>query len=133
MTENTWYGAGTVGRDAEDKTFPSGSRVVSFSIAINTKAKGTIPEKTTWVPIKAFGYNADNASSIKKGMNVFVKGPLCIDSYEGKDGTKKQSTYVIANVLGVLERQARTEKAEFVPKQTEKITFNQEELDDIPF
>lgn len=98
--------AGNAGRDAEDKIVGNGTRIVTFSLGHTQKGKNGAADKTTWLTCKAFGFSADTAARIKKGMNVFVAGPLNIDDYTDKNGVKKTSTCVIAHSIGIIERES---------------------------
>lgn len=57
--------AGNAGKDAEDFTTPTGTRIVSFSLCHTDKSNNQ--EKTTWLRVKVFGGFAEPASRIKKG------------------------------------------------------------------
>lgn len=125
--------AGNAGKDAVDKTTANGTRIVTFSLCHTQKGKQGSPDKSTWITVKAFSWAAETAARIKKGMNVYVKGPLSVDEYVGQDGAKKTSVCLIANSIGIIEKgEHRT--AEHV-KETASIGFlyNPDDLSDIPF
>lgn len=96
--------AGFAGRDAEDKTTPSGTRIVSFSLCHTQKGKDGQADKQTWVNVKAFSWSADTAARVKKGSNVFVKGPLSVEEYVSKTGEKKTMVSMIANQIAICEK-----------------------------
>lgn len=113
--------AGNAGRDAEERTTKLGVRIVSFSLCHTTK--GREGDKSLWVTVKVFEnpdrlgtkYLCDDAAKIKKGANVFVKGPISLHEFTNKDGEKKTSLEMIANQVGVFER---------LPKSSENIFVN---------
>lgn len=129
--------AGNAGKDALDKTTSSGTRIVTFTLCHTQKAKQGGADKSTWITVKAFSWSAESAAKIKKGMNVFVRGPLSIDEYTAKDGSKKTSVCLIANSIGILEKGSPRayEQASEQVVETPSIGFlyNPDDLSDIPF
>lgn len=96
---------GRLGKDPESKEFNSGSRKVSFSIAVNT-AK----DETDWVNIEMWGSAADRAETmLKKGSLVSIHGQLRIQKYESKDGKIGQKTFINSNSFYIVESQKKTD------------------------
>lgn len=91
---------GNLTADPELRYTPSGTARVRFSIAINRQykdASGQLQEETTFVPIVAWGTQAENcANYLSKGRSVAVEGRLRIDSFENADGERKRVVEVVA-------------------------------------
>lgn len=98
---------GNVGRDPELKYTPSGTAVVSFSIATNERYKdknGEWQDRTEWHNVKAWQRTAEIVGEyVKKGSKVYVEGSLRTDSWEDKNThEKKYRTEIIVNDLVLL-------------------------------
>lgn len=129
--------AGNAGKDALDKTTNSGTRIVTFTLCHTQKSKLGGADKSTWITVKAFSWAADTAAKIRKGMNVFVRGPLSVEEYTSKEGLKKTSVCLIANSIGILEKGAprayEQETEQVAQTQTAGYFYNPDDLSDIPF
>lgn len=82
------YLVGNVGADPEVRTTGDGTRVASFSLAVNRK-RGQ-EEFTDWYRVSAWRGLAEVVEKyVRKGSRVMVDGPLSIRQYEhnGKQGT----------------------------------------------
>ena len=90
---------GNLTRDPELKSLPSGTKVVSFSLATNRTWKdkdGVKKDDTTFHNIVAFGKPAELiAQYLKKGRSAFIEGRIANRSWDDKDGTKKYRSEVI--------------------------------------
>jgi len=100
---------GTLGRDPEMKYLPSGSAVVSVSVATDEsyqdKQSGQKVEKTEWHSISAFGKLAEIIGQyLKKGSKAYFEGKLKTEEYE-KDGIKRYSTKIVAFEMMMLDSQ----------------------------
>jgi len=98
---------GTLGRDPEMKYLPSGSAVVSVSVATdesyNDKQSGQKVEKTEWHRLTAFGKVAEIIGQyLKKGSKAYFEGKLRTNEYE-KDGIKRYSTEIVINDMMMLD------------------------------
>ncbi len=97
---------GNLTADPELRYTPSGTARVRFSIAINRQykdASGQLQEETTFVPIVAWGTQAENcANYLSKGRSVAVEGRLRIDSFENADGERKKVVEVVAQSVQFL-------------------------------
>lgn len=92
---------GNLGKDPELKTFDSGSKRISATIATNDFYKnkdGELVQDTVWHNIVAWGKTAEQMDKIlSKGNEVVVRGKLANRSYDDKEGNKKYITEVIVN------------------------------------
>lgn len=98
---------GTLGRDPEMKYLPSGSAVVTVSLATdesyNDKNSGQKIEKTEWHRLTAFGKLAEIIGQyLKKGSKAYFEGKLRTNEYE-KDGIKRYSTEIVVNDMMMLD------------------------------
>jgi single-strand DNA-binding protein len=98
---------GTLGRDPEMKYLPSGSAVVSVSVATDEsyqdKNSGQKVEKTEWHRMTAFGKLAEIIGQyLKKGSKAYFEGKLRTNEYE-KDGIKRYSTEIVVNDMMMLD------------------------------
>jgi len=100
---------GTLGRDPEMKYLPSGSAVVSVSVATDEsyqdKQSGQKVEKTEWHRMTAFGKLAEIIGQyLKKGSKAYFEGKLRTNEYE-KDGIKRYSTEIVISEMMMLDSQ----------------------------
>ena len=94
---------GHLGKDVEVKTFESGSKKATFSLATTKKYKnqnGEYVKDTQWHNIVAWGRNAESFSkALAKGNKVAIQGTLNYRSYEGQDGKTRYITEVLVTDL----------------------------------
>ncbi len=90
--------AGNITRDPQLSYTPNQTAVVDFGMAINRNWKGKDGEKreeTCYVDCRAFSKGAENINKyVKKGDPLMVEGRLTYDSWEGKDGVKRNKLRV---------------------------------------
>jgi single-strand DNA-binding protein len=98
---------GNLTRDPELRYIPSGSAVATFSLAINRVYKlqtGEKKEEVTFIRVVVWGRMAEVCGEyLTKGAPVFVEGRLQTRSWDDKDGTKKNTTEVIAQNIQFLK------------------------------
>ncbi|NJN42350.1 MAG: single-stranded DNA-binding protein [Flammeovirgaceae bacterium] len=92
---------GRLGKDPEVKSFESGKKLASFSIATNESyknQKGEKIEETQWHNIVIWGKLADIADKyLRKGAEVAVEGKLVHRSYETSKGEKRYVSEINVN------------------------------------
>lgn len=97
---------GRLGKDPEIRTFDSGKKQASFSIATSEtykNQKGEKVEDTQWHNIVIWGKLADVAQSyLKKGNEVALQGKLVHREYETSGGEKRYITEINVNDLVML-------------------------------
>lgn len=98
---------GTLGKDPEMKYLPSGSAVVTISVATdesyNNKDTGQKVEATEWHRLTAFGKLAEIIGQyLNKGSKAYFEGRLKTNEYE-KDGIKRYSTEIVINEMTMLD------------------------------
>lgn len=92
---------GIVGTDPEERTTPSGSKVVSFRIADNIR-RGAQGEETIWWRVTVWGDQFDRMMPyIKKGSALIVHGEIRKkpDVYQDREGQTQVSMEVTATQL----------------------------------
>jgi len=99
---------GNVGRDPELRSTQGGQAVATFSVATSERFKdkeGQPQERTEWHRVVAWGRLAEICGEyLRKGKQVYVEGRLQTRDWEDKDGHKRYTTEVVANVMQMLGR-----------------------------
>ncbi|MDD3819241.1 MAG: single-stranded DNA-binding protein [Actinomycetota bacterium] len=95
---------GNLTRDPELRFTPNGTAVASFGLAVNrniqNKTSGEWETQVDFFNVTTWFKLAENcAESLSKGDRVLVSGRLSQDSWEGKDGQKRSTIRIIANVV----------------------------------
>ena len=110
---------GRLGRDAEARYTPKGTKYATFTMAVNRTWKsgeGEKHEMTDWFMVNAWGKLGDFcAQYLKKGRLVFLEGRLQTDRWDDAKGETHYRTTVIARSIQLLDR--RPEE----PEETETL------------
>jgi single-strand DNA-binding protein len=136
---------GFCGKDPEVKSFPSGGRIVNFSIATSEKwtAKdGERKEKTEWTNVVVQGDNLCRIaeSYIRKGSKIYVSGKLQTRKWQDQSGQDRYSTEVVVDqfrgeIVLLDGKSDNDEPRQSKPQEKPRRTFA-DDLDDsseIPF
>lgn len=98
---------GRTGKDPEIKTFASGNKVASITLATTERYKdrnGEQKEDTEWHSVQAFGKLADVVERyVHKGSLLYVDGKIWTRSYEA-DGRTIYRTEIVADHIQMLDR-----------------------------
>ncbi len=87
---------GNVVADPQLSYTTTGTPVVNFRIAVNTKFKGG--ERTLFIDCTAFGPVAEIIAQYgNKGKNIMVTGELAQDEWTSKQGEKRVKHYILVN------------------------------------
>jgi len=134
---------GNLTRDPELRFTPSGTPVVGFGIAVNrryqNKQSNEWVEDTSFFNVNAWFKLAENcAESLSKGDRVLVSGRLNQRQWEAKDGQKRSTVEIIADVVAPslefasckISRNEKTSGAYQGSELEEEADFTDE---DIPF
>lgn len=93
---------GRLGNNPEVRTFDSGKKMASFSLATNEtyfNNKGEKVTDTQWHNVVVWGKKVDVVENyLKKGSEIAMEGKLINRSYE-KEGEKKYITEISLNEL----------------------------------
>jgi single-strand DNA-binding protein len=129
---------GNLTADPELKYTSSGTARTRFSVAVNRQYKdssGQLQEDTTFVPIVAWGSQAENcAQYLSKGRSVAVEGRLRIDSFENADGDRVKVIEVVAQSVQFLGGPPRAaSEPGTVPPSTTSAPASQAGDEEVPF
>lgn len=112
---------GRLGKDPETRYTPKGSKVTSFSLAVDRRwknAEGELKEATDWFNVEAWGRLGEICQQyLTKGRLVYIEGRLQTDRYE-QEGQTRYFTKVVATQMQMLER--RPEEEEPIPVEPEE-------------
>jgi single-strand DNA-binding protein len=98
---------GNLTADPESRYSPAGTRVVTFTVAINEKYKkdGVPHEEVSFISVTCFGRTADAcAEYLKKGAGAIVHGKLKQERWEDNDKKKHSKTRVYAERVQFINR-----------------------------
>lgn len=98
---------GNLTRDPELRVTPKGTSVCQFGMAVNRVYRasegGEQQEETTFVDLEAWGKQAEIISKyVSKGNPLFVEGRLRFDSWESKEGEKRNKLKVVVENMQLL-------------------------------
>ena len=98
---------GNLGRDPEGRYTPSGTRICTFSLAVNrrwTGSDGQPKEATDWFNVEAWERLGEICQEyLAKGSLVYISGRLQTDRYEAEDQVR-YFTKVVAAEMQMLDR-----------------------------
>jgi single-strand DNA-binding protein len=97
---------GHLGADPEVRYTPSGRAVANFSLATTerfTNKEGEKEERTEWHRIVAWARLGEICGEyLTKGSQVYIEGRLQTRSWEDRDGNKRYTTEIVAQVMQML-------------------------------
>jgi single-strand DNA-binding protein len=98
---------GNLTHDPELRSLPSGMSVCKLRIACNTRRKnnatGEWEDKPNYFDVTVWGAQGENCSRfLSKGRPVAIDGRLEWREWEAQDGSKRQSTEIIADAVQFL-------------------------------
>jgi len=107
MSVNKVILVGRLGRDPETRYTSGGQAVANFTLATDESYKdrsGERQKRTEWHRIVLWGKLAEIAQQyLKRGSLVYLEGSIQTRQWDDKrDGSKKQTTEVVANTLKML-------------------------------
>ena len=106
---------GNLGKEPQTRYTPSGSKVCSFSMAVNRRWRskdGETKESTDWFNVEAWGRTGEICQDyLHKGSLVYIEGRLKTDRYE-HEGETRYFTKVIIQQVQLLDRRAEEEPVE---------------------
>ncbi len=115
---------GRVGQDPKHRTVGAkNTSVCEFSLC--TKDGWGERKRDTWHRVKVWGKQADFCDKyVAKGQRVTVTGPYLVDDWTDKEGGKRQTWFIEAKDVDVIDWPDRDETTE---------QRSDEEDDDVPF
>jgi single-strand DNA-binding protein len=93
---------GNLGKDAETRFTTNNVSVTSFGLATTSRIKGkdgNWTNETTWHNVVAFSLSDFIKNNLKKGKKFFIEGRISKRDYVDKDGIKRFSVDVVADVI----------------------------------
>jgi single-strand DNA-binding protein len=133
---------GNAGQDPEIRHLESGVTVANFTLATNETYKDKNGERVTqteWHRIVLWRGLAEVAEKyVKKGEFLYIEGKLRTRSWDDKDGIKRYTTEIFADVMKMLGRKPDQEAgapppAESEAGQVEATSMDASMNDDLPF
>ena len=82
---------GRLGKDPELKTFDSGAKLTTATLATNENYKdknGELQEVTQWHNLEAWRYSAEKLEKLNSGDEVLIKGKVKSREYDSEAGKK---------------------------------------------
>lgn len=126
---------GNLGADPEIRYTPGGTAVANFRIATSetrVNKEGLKETKTEWHRIVAFGKLAEICGEyLAKGRQVYIEGKIQTRSWDDRDGNKKYTTEILANVMQMLG--GPKESASAATNEGQGVDETPPDMDDIPF
>ncbi len=115
MSVNKVILVGRLGRDPETRYTSSGQAVCNFSIATDETFKdrnGERQKRTEWHRIVMWGKLAEIGQQyLKKGTLVYIEGRIQSRQWDDREGQKRTSYDIIANVMRMLSTRAESAAA----------------------
>lgn len=94
---------GRLSKDVELRFTQSGKAVGNFTLAVNREYAREGEPKADSFPIVVWGRQAETCNEhISKGYLVGVRGRLQVRSFDGKDGSKRYVTEIVAENVSFL-------------------------------
>jgi len=135
---NVFSCTGTVGRDAEVRSTPSGQTVLNVTVANNVGFGDR--QKTLWIRVALWGKRAEGGLKdyLKKGQQVFISGELSESEYKTTDGESRTSLEMNAQIIDLIGKKkdssAAPEPAKPIKgKAATQSDMGLDNLDDVPF
>jgi single-strand DNA-binding protein len=99
---------GRLGKDPQTAFTPNGTAVTKLSIAVGEqwkdKQSGQKQERTTWVPVVAFGRLAEVMGEyLKKGSQIYLSGKFSVRKWKAEDGSDRWTTEIVASEMQMLD------------------------------
>lgn len=128
---------GRLTAEPELKQTQSGISVVSFSIAVNRKAKQGEEQKADFFNVTAWRQTADFVSRyFHKGSSICIVGALQNRSWTDQNGQKHSITDIVADEVMFVDSKNESGVPSPIPTRTNAPTPNLEEVPldaDLPF
>jgi single-strand DNA-binding protein len=131
---------GNLGKDAETRFTTTNVSVTSFGLATTSRIKskdGNWTNETTWHNVVAFSLSDYIKNILKKGKKFYVEGRISKRDYMDKDGVKRYSVDVIADLIIPFEAggesASRNDDFQSGPGQIGEPDIQVDNNDDLPF
>lgn len=124
---------GNVGKDPEVRYLGDGgnSKVARFTLATSEKYKdrdGNTRENTVWHTITAWRAAADYVEKyVKKGMQLYVEGPLRYNTWNDKSGNPRNSCEIVAENMQILGKKSDNRQSDGEGNRPASVEGNRQE------
>ena len=111
---------GRLGKDPETRFTPKGSKVCSFTVAVDRrwKSEGDTKEATDWFNIEVWGRLAEICNEyLRKGSLVYLEGRLKTDKYVDDHGENRYFTKVVVQQMQMLDKREEKGMVEEMPAE----------------
>lgn len=138
MASRSWNRVELIGnltRDPELRYTPNGAAVCTFGLATNRTfvTDGEKREEVDFHRLVAWNKLAELCNQLlKKGAKAFVSGRLQTRSWEGQDGTQRQTTEIVVEDMIVLTPKVSTESPAEVKTEVKKEEEVKKQKDETP-
>jgi single-strand DNA-binding protein len=143
MSVNKVILVGNVGKDPEVRYLENGTAVTTISLAtseVYTNKSGEKVTNTEWHNVVLWRGLAEIAQKyVKKGSQIYIEGRLRTRSWDDKDGNKKYTTEIVADVMQLLGKRPDEGHPSSVSGEVSKAAVENESMvnegpiDDLPF
>ncbi len=143
MSVNKVILVGNVGKDPEVRYLENGTAVTTISLAtseVYTNKSGEKVTNTEWHNVVLWRGLAEIAQKyVKKGSQIYIEGRLRTRSWDDKDGNKKYTTEIVADVMQLLGKRPDEGHPSSVSGEVGKAAVENESMvnegpvDDLPF
>ena len=127
---------GNLGKDPEVNYTSAGTAVTKFSVATTeqwTDKSGEKQNHTEWHRVVAWGRLGEICGEyLHKGKQVYIEGKLRTNEWEDREGNRRFTTEIVANVMQMLGGRAKAEGKKNAPV-TNDLGPTEVPEDDIPF
>lgn len=131
---------GNVGKDPEVRHLDSGIAVTTFPLATSETYKNKEGQKVTnteWHNVVLWRGLAEVAEKyVKKGNPLYIEGKIRTRSWDDKDGNKRYTTEIVADIMQMLgTKQSNENAAASASENTSAVDIENipEGEDDLPF
>ncbi|MDR3668025.1 MAG: single-stranded DNA-binding protein [Ignavibacteriaceae bacterium] len=131
---------GNLGKDAETRFTTNNVSVTSFGMATTSRIKGKDGNwinETTWHNVVAFSLSDYIKNVLKKGKKFYIEGRISKRDYTDKDGIKRYSVDVIADLIIPFESGSESSgpREDFQSNQSQvsEPDVQVDDNDDLPF
>jgi single-strand DNA-binding protein len=116
---------GRLTKEPEIRLLPSGTKVATFSIAVNRKFRdrnNEWKEETSFFDLEAFGKLAERVAQLGKGYQVSIEGSLRQEKWASQSGEKRSKVKIVANKIALLgkPKSATTENVKAKAEEVEE-------------
>jgi len=139
MSVNKVILVGRLGRDPETRYTSGGQAVCNFTMATDESYKdrsGERQKRTEWHRIVVWAKLAEICQQyLKKGSLVYIEGRIQSRQWDDRDGNKRTTVEVVANVMRMLGPRAEAAPPEAAEPAAEEAAPPAPEIsdEDIPF